>query len=66
MVELTKTELKWVIGELRGSIKELRSMIDGGDHHLKGIIQLNADNLNSVADKLQKALDGDSKLIKIK
>lgn len=66
MVELTKIEVKWVIGELRRSVDEKRRMLNSPSHTMKAMIQLNADNLNSVADKLQKALDGDSKLIKIK
>lgn len=66
MIELTKTEVKWVICELRGNAKEIRSMIENETHPLKKVAQLNAENLDSVADKLQKALDGDSKLIKIK
>lgn len=66
MVELTKIEVKWVIGELRRSVDEKRRMLNSPSQTMKAMIQLNADNLNSVADKLQKALDGDSKLIKIK
>ena len=66
MVELTKIEVKWVIGELSRSVDEKRRMLNSPSQTMKAMIQLNADNLNSVADKLQKALDGDSKLIKIK
>lgn len=65
MTELTKTEVKWVIAELDGGIKEIEEM------HLpegfnRTIAKAHADNLRSVKDKLEDALARGAKMIRVR
>lgn len=67
MTELTKTELRWIISELSHGANDRREQVSSWeDSPLKALAQLNADNLQSVAEKLQRALDKGDKTIKIK
>lgn len=65
MTELTKTEVKWVIAELDGSIKEIEAM------HLpegfnRTLAKVHTDNLKSVKKKLEDALNRGAKMIRVR
>ena len=67
MTELTMTELRWIISELSHGANDRRVQVSSwGNSPLKAIAQLGVDNLQSVAEKLQQALDEGDKTIKIK
>lgn len=65
MVQLTKIELQWIIAELRREVAENRRILNSESQILKGLLDLHTENLHSVAEKLQKVLDSNAKLIQI-
>lgn len=67
MIKLTTTEITWIIGELdkNAAINANAAASPEASTIEKGLLNLKAENLSSMSDKLQKALDSGNKRIAI-
>ena len=67
MQKLTVSELHWAIRELENNAEDFLQMISKTDNsNEKALLQLRADNLYSVAEKLRIAIDNEDKRIAIR
>ncbi|ASN67511.1 hypothetical protein [Lacrimispora indolis] len=67
MINLTTTEIAWIIGELdrNAAINTNAAASPEASTIEKGLLNLKAENLTSMSNKLQKALDSGDKRIAI-
>ncbi|WP_277407882.1 hypothetical protein [Lacrimispora xylanisolvens] len=67
MIKLTTTEITWIIGELdrNAAINTNAAASTEASTIEKGLLNLKAENLTSMSNKLQEALDGGDKRIAI-
>ena len=67
MIKLTTTEIAWIIGELdrNAAINTNAATNPEASTIEKGLLNLKAENLTSISNKLQKALDNGDKRIAI-
>lgn len=67
MIKLTTTEITWIIGELdkNAAINTNAAASPEASTIEKELLNLKAENLSSMSDKLQKALDSGNKRIAI-
>lgn len=65
MIKLTTTEIAWIIGELdkNAAINTNAAALPKVSTIEKGLLNLKAENLTSMSNKLQKALDNDDKCL---
>ena len=67
MQKFTVTEISWIIGELNKTAENLKSQAEKEENAgiAAGFMNLRSEQLVSVADKLQNAISGGNKQIKI-
>ncbi|WP_124066248.1 hypothetical protein [Clostridium sp. E02] len=67
MIKLTTTEIAWIIGELdrNAAINTNAAASPEASNIEKGLLNLKAENLTSMSNKLQKVLDSGDKRIAI-
>lgn len=67
MQNFTRTELKWIIGELDKAAIEYSSLADSSNNScvMHELFTLKTDNLRSISSKLQNALNKGNKRISI-
>lgn len=67
MIKLTTTEITWIIGELNrnAAINTNAASTSEASNIEKELLNLKAENLTSMSNKLQKALDSGDKRIAI-